>query len=239
MMVEMHAHVVYGVDDGAQSREEMERMLTMAAAGGVTHLICTSHCRPGIKPFPLETYEEHLAEAGAWCSVHAPQLHLYSGAEVLYTPDTLRFLRDGAVPTLAGSRMVLVEFRPDTPEREIRLALNELREAGWLAVLAHVERLRALRSVNRVRALRDTGVLIQMNADTVFDEQAGYFRRRRVERLLRDGMIDFISSDAHDTGRRAFCLEYARLWLTKELGKARADAMCGGAFAARMGWTEE
>ena len=56
-----HAHFVYGVDDGAQTREEMYAMLDAAAADGVRHLFATSHSTPGMERFPQEIYDRHLA----------------------------------------------------------------------------------------------------------------------------------------------------------------------------------
>ena len=72
MFVEMHSHVVYGVDDGAQSYDVMMGLLTQAANDGVSHIICTPHIAPGMKPFPFDTFYQHLDEGKKWCAVHAP-----------------------------------------------------------------------------------------------------------------------------------------------------------------------
>ena len=63
-----HAHFVYGVDDGAQTREEMYAMLDATAADGVRHLFATSHSTPGMERFPQEVYDRHLALARAYCT---------------------------------------------------------------------------------------------------------------------------------------------------------------------------
>lgn len=81
-----HAHFVYGVDDGAQTREEMYAMLDAAAADGVRHLFATSHSTPGMERFPQEVYDRHLALARAYCTQKGYDLKLEHGSELLYTP---------------------------------------------------------------------------------------------------------------------------------------------------------
>lgn len=71
-----HAHFVYGVDDGAQTREEMYAMLDAAAADGVRHLFATSHSTPGMERFPQEIYDRHLALARAYCTQKGYDLKL-------------------------------------------------------------------------------------------------------------------------------------------------------------------
>ena len=81
-----HAHFVYGVDDGARTREEMFAMLDAAAADGVTRLFATSHSTPGMEPFPRDVYQRHLDFARAYCAEKGYDLMLESGSELLYTP---------------------------------------------------------------------------------------------------------------------------------------------------------
>lgn len=81
-----HAHFVYGVDDGAQTREEMYAMLDAAAADGVRHLFATSHSTPGMEHFPQEVYDRHLAFARDYCAQKGYDLKLEHGSELLYTP---------------------------------------------------------------------------------------------------------------------------------------------------------
>ena len=71
-----HAHFVYGVDDGAQTREEMYAMLDAAAADGVRHLFATSHSTPGMERFPQEVYDRHLAFARDYCAQKGYDLKL-------------------------------------------------------------------------------------------------------------------------------------------------------------------
>ena len=108
-----HAHFVYGVDDGARTREVMVAMLDAAAADGVTRLFATSHSTPGMEPFPLDVYQRHLDFARAYCSEKGYDLMLESGSELLYTPAAAYAAAEHSLVTLGGTDWVLLEFVPD------------------------------------------------------------------------------------------------------------------------------
>ncbi len=107
-----HAHFVYGVDDGAQTREEMYAMLDAAAADGVRHLFATSHSTPGMEHFPQEVYDRHLALARAYCTQKGYDLKLEHGSELLYTPATGYAAVQRQLLTLGDTGWVLLEFVP-------------------------------------------------------------------------------------------------------------------------------
>ena len=97
-----HAHFVYGVDDGARTREEMFAMLDAAAADGVTRLFATSHSTPGMEPFPRDVYQRHLDFARAYCAEKGYDLMLESGSELLYTPAAAYAAAEHSLVTLGG-----------------------------------------------------------------------------------------------------------------------------------------
>ena len=120
-----HAHFVYGVDDGARTREEMFAMLDAAAADGVTRLFATSHSTPGMEPFPRDVYQRHLDFARAYCAEKGYDLMLESGSELLYTPAAAYAAAEHSLVTLGGTDWVLLEFVPDVAAAEVETALPE------------------------------------------------------------------------------------------------------------------
>lgn len=226
MLVEMHAHVIYGADDGPETPEEMQRMLQSAAQTGVRHLFCTSHGGAG---FPKALYEEHFQEAQAIVREKGLTLTLHKGSEVYWTADTPLLLASGALLPLGDTRAVLLEFDPMTTADQVFTAVSRLRQENWHVVLAHAERCPALcrgRVLQRLR--QEQGVKVQLNAASVFEDGTGFFFRRRIQGLLRGGLADYVSSDAHDTFQRPFCLPYAHHWLSRHFSEETADALCGG-----------
>ena len=110
MFTDIHSHVIWGVDDGAEQKAETFRMLKEAVADGIGTIICTPHITPGVYEFPEEDFWAHFAEAEDYIRREGLPLKLYAGAELLYTDNTPRMLREGRVPTLAGSNYAMVEF---------------------------------------------------------------------------------------------------------------------------------
>lgn len=130
-----HAHFVYGVDDGAQTREEMYAMLDAAAADGVRHLFATSHSTPGMEHFPQEVYDRHLALARAYCTQKGYDLKLEHGSELLYTPAAGYAAVQRQMLTLGDTGWVLLEFVPNITAKELETALQEITGAGVTGLL--------------------------------------------------------------------------------------------------------
>lgn len=231
--VDLHHHLIYGVDDGAQSLEDMQKMILRAAEEGVADIVCTSHVTPGYEPFPKEKYFAHLEDANAFIREQGIDLRVHPGCEVLYTDAAARLLREGHFPTLAGSEVVLVEFIPDAPFRQLVEAASSFGIAGYNVLFAHVERYDALRSLKNVRTLREEyGVHMQMNANTVIGKK-GFFTERWVKHMLGDGYIDCVATDAHNLTYRACKMRQCHEVLASKYGADRADELCGG-FQRRL-----
>nr|MBR4280650.1 hypothetical protein [Clostridia bacterium] len=231
--VDLHHHLVYGVDDGAGSLENMQQMILRAAEQGVTDIVCTSHVTPGYEPFPREKYAAHFAQAEAFIQEQDIDLRIHQGCEVLYTDAAARLVREGHYPTLAGSNMVLVEFAPDATFRELLSAATSFGMAGYSVLFAHVERYDALRNMKNVRKLRDEfSVYMQMNANTVINPR-GFFHRRWVKKLLSSGCIDCVATDAHNLSSRPCQMRRCYDVLTEQYGAELAEELCGG-FQRRM-----
>ncbi len=238
-MVEMHAHVIWGVDDGPKTPDAMFQLLRQAAGAGADHLICTSHITPGYARFPREAYLGHFQQARDWCAANAPDLTLHTGSEILYTESAGRLLEEGAVPTLDGTRAVLVEFLPESSLSAIRGALEDLGSRGYQVILAHVERYVHLQSLKTLRDLKETcGCLCQMNSRTVWDARENLLRRHHIRRLLDGDLVDFVSSDAHSPDRRPVSLDRAYEALRQKSGPEKAAALCGGNIARLLRWGE-
>lgn len=231
--VDLHHHLIYGVDDGAQSLEDMQQMILRASSEGVTDIVCTSHVTPGYEPFPKDQYAAHLEEARAFIAEQGIDLHLHPGCEVLYTDASARLLREGAFPTLAGSDVVLVEFVPDTAFRQIAEAAASFGMAGYSVLFAHVERYNALRSLKNVRTLREEyGVYMQMNAGMVLGKR-GFVSERWYKRMMTEGYIDCVATDAHNLSSRVCRMKQAHEVLSRQYGEDFADELCGG-FQRRL-----
>ena len=197
--VDVHHHLIYGVDDGPGTLEESLRMLALAYQDGTRHLIATPHFDPVGHCPDVALLKERLGQLQAVCDEKYPGLRLYLGAEVLYGEGVLRQLRSGLIPTLAGSDHVLVEFVPDVTRDNLERAVRHLASGGYVTILAHCERYPALtRDIPFAQYLREKyGALLQINADFVLRRKT--FRESRfLKKALKQELIDLVASDAHD-----------------------------------------
>jgi len=231
--VDLHHHLVYGVDDGAQTLEDMQKMILRAVNEGITDLVCTSHATPGYEPFPAEKYMRNLQDGCSYIHEQALDIRLHAGCEVLYTDAAARLLREGKYPTLAKTDVVLVEFSPDVSFSELTAAATSFGMAGYGVLFAHVERYDAMRSLKNVRRLREEyGVHMQMNTNTILARK-GFFTDRWVRRMLENGYIDCVATDAHNLSFRPCKMRQCHEVLTEKYGEDMADELCGG-FQRRL-----
>lgn len=196
-MIDIHTHVVYGIDDGAASPEMSCRMLVAAAEQGVTDILCTSHCVPGHSPFLLDAYMHHLELLRSWVEGQGLELRLWPGCEILYTEQAPEKVRRGEIPILGNGEYALVEFLPETSWDTIRKAIREFGNSGLRMVVAHVERYRCLREdLSRLEEMGSQGVLRQMNAATAI-RSGQVIGDRWAKHALKQGLIDLVASDMH------------------------------------------
>lgn len=222
MLTDIHCHLLHGLDDGAASFEETQRMLLAARDNGASQIVATPHAVPGRQRFDSERCRAHLDMARTWCVQQGIPVALHEGAEIFYTDDTLRMLAEGKIPTLAGTRYVLLEFSQKAPYDFLCGAARKLGSAGYVPVFAHIERYDCLRNPQRIVRLKDEyQSVMQMNARTVV-KPYGLLQKWWRDKVLRDGLIDVIASDAHNTKSRPCRLQEAYAWVEQHHGKDEA-----------------
>lgn len=207
---DIHTHILPGVDDGPEEITESLRMLDIAYQEGIRRIIATPHFglkNPGLSQEYAKKQLEKLQKAAAR---DMPDLVIDYGNELYWSDGIIESLKDGTACTLAKSEFVLVEFGIDTSYEDIEDAVIRLKWNGYRPILAHTERYEHLkRKPDRVRQIKQRGGMIQVNCRSlVLDEgkKKGLrmlFSRRDdrlnwSERLMKDGLIDFIASDCHD-----------------------------------------
>lgn len=225
---DIHQHLIYGVDDGPRTLEQMIAMLEAAVADGITEIFATAHMEPGIELFDLELYNEHLAEARNHCVTNQLPLTIHPGAEVMYTPHMVRYLRNGRILTLSSTPYLLLEFLPTVKLTEIQEAVESIRNCGYFSIIAHIERYPSLmkKMDTAVRMKETYSASYQMNASTILKPQ-GLFQNRFVKKFLDADLVDYVGTDAHDTATRRVCLTQAYKQLKEDYDKPRAARLTG------------
>lgn len=223
---DVHAHFVYGLDDGAKTRKDMEDMLDAAHADGISSIFATPHVTPGVEPFDYAAYAERLEEAQAYCRQCGYALNVFSGAEILYTPMLAPFAEQRRLPTLAGSEFALVEFVPDISFEELTDAVDLLTHTGYTPVLAHIERYDCMARSNAYRLKEKFDVQYQINCGAIVVGR-GFLLERRIQKWLKDEIIDFVATDTHNCHSRPSRMRAAYGMLARQYGEAYARRLTG------------
>lgn len=237
MFVDIHSHIIPGMDDGAKHMDIAIKMLKAAAADGTAHIVMTPHftsianqeCKEAMPDYSSciasDIIREKTAELMELAAKHHINIKIYPGMEVLLQPDTPLLLEAGIVAAINGSRYVLVEF----PAREIPLYAAEIlygiQLRGYVPILAHPERyIPVIRDKGILTDFIDLGALVQVNAGSL----TGLFGRRvkkTAMRLIRKGMVHFVASDAHSCNNRTTELSKAARVVKRKFGKAVAQRL--------------
>lgn len=193
-MIDLHSHLLPGVDDGARSAAQSARVLASFKAQGITDIAATPHLlasRAG-RGFP-----EHFA--AAWDQLQAvvpPGITVHRGAEVMLDRPLPAEVASRAV-TLGGTRYLLVEFPRMVAAEVVARALREVLHHDLVPVLAHPERYSSC-TVETVRAWRDLGTVMQVDATTLTMVSS---RGDRARDLVRAGLADILAADNHGDDR--------------------------------------
>jgi protein-tyrosine phosphatase len=209
-MLDLHCHLLPAIDDGAPDLDAALEMARIAWQDGIRTVACTPHIYPGMyeNTAPgiaraIDALRGHLDDAGI-------ALELCIGADVHVDPGVVDGIRSGRIPTLAGSRYLLLEPPHHVAPPRFEDNVFELIVAGYVPVITHPERLRWIEDHYAVfERLVAQGALMQVTAGAL----TGRFGRRPLywsQRMLDAGLVHLLATDAHHPRRRPPLLAEAR-----------------------------
>lgn len=224
-LLDLHCHILPGVDDGAADLAEALDMARIAVADGITVIACTPHITPGLYDNTGPGIRDAVGRLALALDQAGIALQLVAGADAHLAPDLLESLRTGRVPTLAGSRYFLLELPHHVLPPQLETAIFGLMDAGYRPILTHPERLSWIESrYNFIERLSAAGVWMQMTAGSL----TGRFGRRVRywgERMVGEGMIQILATDAHDCVDRPPRLSAARRLVARRHGEEFAERL--------------
>jgi protein-tyrosine phosphatase len=223
-MIDLHTHVLPGLDDGAATLDESLAMARIATADGVSVLAATPHLDPesgDARPDDSALLGElHRAIASAGMSIE-----IVRGCEAYLSTRLPEMVAAGSVPTLNGSRYLLVEWPLQSVAAFGDNVVFSLQLRGITPIFAHAERcVMVQRDVAAVASLVDRGVLVQVNAGSL-QGSFGPAAKRTAEVLLRRNLVHILASDAHSPHDRPPILSDAVRRVAAIVGEPAAAAM--------------
>lgn len=214
---DIHCHLLPGVDDGSPSWESTRLLLEQQARDGVGKMVVTPHYRKGRYETPLPVIRDQMEIMRETAGNYG--IEVYLGCEC-FRSETLASeeIRE-AGRRMHGSRYVLVEFSVYDSFSTIRKQVYDLMMHRCIPIIAHAERYPCCRNVDLIRELSGLGAKIQLNTRTVLGK-SGKAGKAYSLRLIREDLVDFIATDAHDPVYRPPDLQECIAYVRKKAGAA-------------------
>lgn len=194
-MIDIHNHILPGIDDGAMDMDECMEMADIAARDGIREIIATPHLIPGMSPEAILRRVEQLNNALIEAAI---PVVVHPGAEL----PVYMLEKESARIGLAGSRHLLVEFPPNDIPPVVNKMFAHLTGQGYTIIVAHPERnFRVIDNPERLQKMMMPSVFLQITAGSLTGEM-GRGARACAIYLLKKGLVRFIASDAHNARNR-------------------------------------
>jgi protein-tyrosine phosphatase len=222
-MFDLHCHILPGLDDGAQDLSVSIEMAKAFVADGVTVAACTPHILPGLYQNSGPQIRQATAELQHVLDQEGIPLKLVTGADNHITPSFVAELGSGHLLSLADTRYVLVEPPHHVAPPRLEDLFFSLLVAGYVPILTHPERLTWIElHYQTVQRLAQAGVWMQITAGSLlgaFGRRARYWS----ERMLDEGLVHILATDAHDVKRRPPNLSQGRACAAERVGDIEAE----------------
>lgn len=223
--VDIHCHMLGGVDDGARDDAEMFKMLDIAYSTGTRALCLTPHFNPKYYGMNAEVSSEVFDRLTKYAAEKYPDMKLLLGNELNYFFGADEYLVSGECRTVDSGNKVLVDFNFDISFFEIKTALFQLKSQGFVPIFAHAERYDCIKSpFSSLKELKEAGIYIQLNANSVTGEWGRKIQKKALK-IIKLGLADAVASDGHGINDRVPRLDEAEAALTKYFDANIADRL--------------
>ncbi|GAA0340034.1 tyrosine protein phosphatase [Bowmanella denitrificans] len=227
-MIDLHAHLIPGIDDGASDAQESLALLRLAHQQGVTRIVCTPHWYPGRFDNDRLKILAGLGHLQSLCDAEQINIELRSACEARVCAELLPAVEKAQLLFLGelnGNKVLLLEFPhshiPPGADRLIRWLMKQ----SIVPMIAHPERNRDLQAnPDLIRPFKQAGCLFQLTAAALVGEM-GETAQILGERWLKDGLFDIIASDTHSVKRRPPRMQQAFSHTAQLLGEETAERL--------------
>ncbi len=227
---DIHCHILPGLDDGASDVTEAIRMMRIAMDDGIVSIVATPHImdgeyentKAGIEE-AITLLQESVLRSGDVNAGDMPRL--YIGGDVRISPDIIKMIEVGDIPTINNKGYLLIELPTfNIPPHTGELIFN-LRQKHIIPIISHPERnLYILHRMEHLHSLVEYGALCQVTAMSITGDFGRDIQRASI-RMLKEGLVHFIASDAHDSRKRPPVLSRAYMEVSRLFDEDTAKRM--------------
>lgn len=214
-LMDLHCHILPGVDDGSKDMETSMKMLQIGYQNGIRRIIATPHYISNHLKYDEDKLQKVFADFKEEVHKLYPDMECYLGNELYIQGQVLEDVKAGKVHTMADSKYLLVEFSTKITYHDMYKEMKNIVQARYYPILAHMERFQCLtKHPERVSELAELGVYFQMNADSVLGRGAD---KKWCRKMLKENRIQFLGTDAHGITHRAPQMEQAVKWIYENM----------------------
>jgi protein-tyrosine phosphatase len=224
-MIDLHCHILPGMDDGPETLGEAVAMCRSAADDGIETIVATPHYKPGTYEFTGPEIREAVESLSKEIAKQGLEIRILPGAEMTVSPEMHGSLTPGGYLTINRGRYFLAEFRPLSVPAHWDAFLLSFLNAGMTPIIAHPERNAWF--INHPEALTAavrSGILVQITAMSITGGFGAEARDFSVY-LLRNNLVHAIASDAHSADQRPPQLSEAVALAADVVGREKAEAL--------------
>lgn len=215
MIVDIHSHIIPGIDDGSKNMEMTLEMLKNTEKEGIKEIVATPHYLLEYGEATIEEVKEHVNKINLILEKEKIDLKVYSGQEVYFTEKIIEDYIEGKIGTINDSRYMLIELPMQRFDKNTFDFLYELQVRDIIPVIAHPERYKFfIENPSFINNFINEGYLFQVNAGSIEGKFGGNVRKT-VNIFLENNIYSFIGSDAHNNNSRNTGLKNA-VTLVKE-----------------------
>jgi len=215
--LDIHSHIIPGVDDGSEDFEMSLKLIEKAYEEGVRYMVATPHFYPGHRNASVERIQDEYSKLAEAIKDKHPDMKLMLGNEIYYKDEVISLIEEKRIFTMNGGNYILVEFNVNLPYKTIYEAIKKFTSNGYYPIMAHIERYSCLhKREDLVDQLISTGAYMQINADTFLGGMFDQYTRFALK-LFRNGKVHFLGSDCHDLERRVPVMDKAVEVLKKKV----------------------
>lgn len=218
-MIDIHTHLLFDVDDGSKSLEQSIQYLKEIKKLGMNKVVCTPHIKFGTREKALKivnNFKILREEAKKY------DIELFLGNEIMYSNETVELLNHKKITTIQHSKYVLVEFKRNENMAfdQVLSFLEGLVENGYYPILAHPELYIYYRDIDKMKKIKETGTMLQIDATSLFQKTSNYKIKKFTKKLFSERLVDIVASDSHCTKQRNFKIfKKAYLYSKRKYGK--------------------
>ena len=217
-MIDIHSHLLFGIDDGSRSIEESIYIINKLSKIGYTDIILTPHFINGSSYMnSRENNLELLKKLKVGLIKYKVPVNIYLGNEIYIDSELIDLFKKGIISSLNNSKYLLIEL-PMSGENEIYYdVFLDLINMGYKVILAHPERYISFqKDFNKVYELKELGVLFQCNVGSILGDY-GSNAKKTIKRLLKEHLISFMGTDIHHNKKDYLFVENAKKKFRKYL----------------------